>query len=134
MTVPVRLAGAVGLALLAPPLVAVELLVLNAATLFFPAWIRPAASRADAGMEVMGQRLLFVAATLIVVVVALTPATIVSLLLFWIAQLVGPFALAIGVGLVGALAVLIAEVAAGVWLLGARFEGFDLSKELQPRG
>jgi hypothetical protein len=126
-----RFGAAFGIALLAPPLVALEVLVMNAAALLFPAWVQLGAQRTQGGIDVMGQRLMFLAALLVVIVVGLIPATLSAALVFWVAQLLLSIPLAIAFGVVAALAVLLAEIAIGVAWLGGHFERFDLSNELR---
>ena len=81
--------------------------------------------------DVMGQRLLFFAGLVIVIVVGLIPATLSAAVVFWVAQLLLSIPLAVALGVVAALAVLLAEVAMGIGWLGGHFERFDLSSELR---
>ncbi|HXN40645.1 MAG TPA: ABC transporter permease, partial [Myxococcaceae bacterium] len=121
----VRLAIALGLALLLPALTLLNLLLRNAAVLLFPSWmaVDPHQTR---GFEVMGQRLLTFAANLMLMLVAVLPAGITGgllLLLLWGA--VGAVALVLASGL--AAGVLLVEVYFGLLLLGELFERFDVS-------
>jgi ABC-2 type transport system permease protein len=124
-------ACAVGVGLIIPPLLALQLLVLNGATLIFPGWFQTSRNHGG-GIEVMGQRLIFLFGNLVVVLTALLPAAAAAALLIFSTQWLigGTAAVVLATGLV--LAVLIAEVWCGIWWLGERFEKFDLSAELRP--
>jgi hypothetical protein len=132
LTPSLRGAAALGLAVLTPPFVALQLLVPNAAAIFFPAWAQSARNRAERGVEVMGQRLIFVSGQLLITVLATVPAAIAAAILFFIAQwLIGLFAAAV-LAVAAMFAVLTVEAWLGVRWLGSHFERFDLSAELQP--
>ena len=115
-------------------LCALQLLVPNAAALVFPAWAQSMRNRSERGIEMMGQRLIFVGGQLLVIAFALLPAVFaVVALLFINRQLIGaPVAVAAGFGIAAVLVILLAEVGCGLWWLGQRFEKLDLSSELRP--
>ncbi|HYO60134.1 MAG TPA: ABC transporter permease, partial [Archangium sp.] len=105
------------------------LFVQNAAVVLFPAWLPPEGERVR-GLEALGQRLLTLAGTLVVMLVGMLPAALLAALVgFGLDRLLGfgvwalPFA-----GLVAA-AVLVAEVALGVVGLGHAFDRLDVSRE-----
>jgi ABC-2 type transport system permease protein len=126
-----RVLAAVGLAILAPPLLAIQLLVPNAAAVLFPAWMASTATRGERGIEVMGQRIIFVAGQLLITAVALVPAAIGAALIFFVTGwLIGAQAAGVLAGMM-AFALLCAEAFLGVLWLGGRFENFDLSAELR---
>jgi hypothetical protein len=129
----VHLTGAaLGVAVLAPPLIAIQCLVPNAAAVVFPAWAQLARDRTERGIEVMGQRIILVVGQLLVTAVAVVPAALGAALVFLITQwLVGVVA---GAALaVAAVFVLLSlEFWLGIRWLGTRFEHFDLSTELRP--
>jgi ABC-2 type transport system permease protein len=127
----VTLAGCA--ALVAPALLALQLIVVNAATLVFPAWFQPPrVGHEGGGIEVMGQRLIFVVGNLLALVLALLPAAILGgSLVFILHHFIGVVAASI-LATLAVLAVLVGEVWCGIWLLGERFEKFDLSAELRP--
>jgi ABC-2 type transport system permease protein len=130
LTPAVRIAATGGLAVIAPVLVALQLLVPNAAALLFPSWFQATRTRGG-GPEVVGQRMIFFFAQLLTMVFALAPAAGLAALLIFIGQwLVGPAA-AVVIATLATLAVLLGEVWCGVWLLGDRFEKLDLSAELR---
>ncbi len=131
LTPALRVAGATGLALIAPGLAALQLLVPNAAALIFPGWFQLSRTRGG-GPEVIGQRMIFFFAQLVTMALALVPAVALATLLIFIGQwLLGPVA-AVVIATFAVLVVLLGEVACGVWLLGERFEHLDLSTELPP--
>jgi ABC-2 type transport system permease protein len=126
-----RMAIVLGLAVLAPPLVAIQLLVLNAAAILFPAWTQTAGSRGERGFEVIGQRIIFIAGQLLITVIATVPAVIGAALIFLVTQwLIGVTAAAVLSGVM-AFAILCVETLVSVRWLGGRFENFDLSEELR---
>ncbi len=122
--------GAVALAVLAPALALLQLLVPNAAALVFPSWFQATRTRGG-GPEIVGQRMIFFFAQLLMMVVALLPAAAMAgavvLALHWLVGL----AAALAVAALAVLAVLVGEVWCGVWWLGGRFEKLDLSAELR---
>ncbi len=121
--------GVLGIALILPPLTGMMLSIPFAATLYFPAWIENSAGRGG-GIEAMGQRLIFFAGYVVVLLVALLPAVLCGgLAIFALAWLIGKAA-AIAVGAIVGSIILSGEFVATVWWLGERFERFDLSREL----
>jgi hypothetical protein len=128
----VRTALLIGAAVLVPPFVAMQLLVPNAAAVIFPAWVQTVSNRGEHGLDVMGQRIIFMAGQLLVTALALVPAVIVGGVLYLVVNWLVGFTLAALVSVIALFCVLSAEVWAGVRLLGDRFEEFDLSAELRP--
>jgi hypothetical protein len=68
-----RISFVVAALVLAPGLIAVQVLAQNAVAVMFPAWVSIGPSRGQ-GVDVMGQRMLLMAGTLITLVVAVLPA------------------------------------------------------------
>jgi hypothetical protein len=128
----VRGAVATGLAVIAPPFVAIQLLVPNAAAVLFPAWAQSAVNRAEQGIEVMGQRIIFMAGQLLITALAALPAVIAAGVVFFLMQWLAGVLFAGVLAVAAAFAVLAVEAAIGVRWLGNRFEHFDLSAELRP--
>ncbi len=127
-----RLAVGVSLVPLLPVLCALQLLVPNAATLLFPAWAQSMRNRTERGIEMLGQRLIFVGGQFLVLLFALLPAALGAFALIFATQwLIGPVA-AVAVAALAVLVILVAEVWCGLWWIGERFEKFDLSAELRP--
>jgi hypothetical protein len=132
LTPELRVAGALGIALIIPVLCALQLLVPNAAAVLYPAWMHASRHRGERGIEMLGQRLIFIAGQLVVILLALLPAALAAFVLVFATQwLIGAPA-AVGCAAVAVLVVLVAEVACGLWWLGGRFEQLDLSAELRP--
>ena len=122
-------AGSLGIALVLPPLVGLMLSIPFAATLYFPAWAESSGQRSG-GIEVMGQRLIFFAGYILVLLMALLPGVLCGGLAAFIAHwLAGTVGAVIATAVVASL-IISAEFAAVVWWLGERFERFDLSAEM----
>ena len=130
LDVELRLAFALAVAMNAPGLNFVTLLIPNAAVLLFPDWFQTSKDSAQ-GIEATGQRLIFALGQLLVFIVALAPAAAVFAVVYFIVQLVlgMPMALAIPAASSGAALVLVAEACAGVLWLGRLFEKFDVAGE-----
>jgi len=127
-----RGAAALSGAMIAPPLIAIQLLVLNGALLTFPAWTHSAGNRTERGIEMLGQRIILVAGLFLIIAIALIPAAIGASVTFLVAKwLAGTFA-AIIAAAIAVVLVLSVESLLGILWLGARFERLDLSTELQP--
>ena len=131
LTPTLRITGGVCLAVVIPPLVALQLLVPNAAVVLFPGWFQSGAARSG-GIDVMGQRLIFGFGQMFVLLLALLPLVFSAVILvaafYWIIGTTAAVIFATGAVLV----VLIGEVWCGVWLIGERFEKLDLSAEGRP--
>lgn len=126
-----RLTAGLCLAATVPVLCALQLIIPNAAALLFPAWFQATRQRGG-GIDVMGQRLIFVFGQLLVILLALCPAVLgAGLVIFATQWLIGASA-AVVLATTLALVVLAAEVWCGLWLLGERFEKLDLATELRP--
>jgi hypothetical protein len=118
-----RAALALVAALIAPSLIAAQLLIQNAAVVLFPGWI-PTGGQRPKGIEAMGQQMLMMAGTLITLGIGLVPAAVIAGLLGFLLWAVAGL-----VGLVPAAAVfsivLLAELGAAVVLLGRVVERTD---------
>src|SRR5690606_4244374 len=129
LTPGIRTAAVIVAAILAPMLCMSQLLIVNAATVIFPAWAQSNVGRPQQGIEVMGQRIVFLVGQMITLLVMLLPAAIaagvVILLSRWIVGESG----AIVLGAVTVALVMGAEIAAGIVWLGRHFERLDLSQE-----
>jgi len=118
-----------GAALIIPMLNLITLQIPNAATLLFPAWFQATKSGGQ-GIEVAGQRLIFMLGQVLVFIVALIPAVALFAGVFFLVKWLVGMATAIPLASIAAALVLAAEAAAGVALLGWLFERFDVSGEL----
>jgi ABC-2 type transport system permease protein len=122
---------AIGIALLAPLICALQLLVPNTLAVLFPAWIQTVSNRGEHGLDVMGQRIIFLAGQLLITTIALLPAALGAVLVFFAVQwMLGPVVAAV-IACLSILATLLVEVWLGMQWLGHRFERFDLSSELR---
>ena len=125
------IALAISAAVIVGPLNLVSLLIPNAAALLLPAWFAgPASGGATRGIEVMGQRLIFLLAQFVALLVAVIPAALLAFITFTLVArpyLPAPAALPMA-ALVAAL-IFAAEAAGGLAMLGHWFEGYDLSAE-----
>jgi len=121
--------GAIAVALLVPPLCGLMLCIPFAGVLYFPAWARPG-NVPGGGIELLGQRLIFLLGYVVVLVAAVLPAGAAGAAAWLIGNwLAGPFAAALA-GAAAAGILLALELGAAVFWLGWRFERFDLSTEL----
>lgn len=128
----VRVVGPLAIAVAAPFLCALQLVIQNAIALIFPAWVQSVSNPNEHGLDVMGQRLLFMAGQIFVLSLGLLPASIGAAIAFFVAAwLAGPV-IAVVLAWLVVLTVLGVEVWAGVHWLGERFARFDLSSELRP--
>jgi hypothetical protein len=128
---PARILGAACLAAVTPFGCALLLLIPNAAVLFFPSWVQT--TRAGGrGLEVMGQRLIFFAAQLLVFVCALLPAALAGGVVFFAAHWLFGLGVALPAGALTVIAALAGEIIAALAWLGGKFERFDLSAESAP--
>jgi hypothetical protein len=125
LNLPRRAAAALSLALLAPAISFANLLVQNAGVLLFPSWVAidPAASR---GIEALGQRLLTLAGTMLVLVVAVFPGAILGAAVWALLQRQWGF-FALPCASVVFCAVIAAEFHFAVRVLGKLFDRFDVT-------
>lgn len=132
LTPSMRAAAALGLAVLVPPFLTIQLLVPNAAAIFFPAWTQTAGNRSERGIEVLGQRIIFIAGQLLITTFALIPAALSAALIFFVGQWLFGFIAAAALAVAAVFVLLALEAWLGVRWLGHQFEKFDLSAELRP--
>ncbi len=125
------LGGMGGIGLVVPPLAGLLLCLPYAGVLYFPAWAATSPQQTGGGgIEVLGQRLIFMLGYLVVLVVALLPAAGAGGLVFFIANaLIGKITAFILTTLMVSV-ILGLELAACIWWLGGKLERFDLSTEL----
>ncbi|HEV3141070.1 MAG TPA: hypothetical protein VGY57_11165, partial [Vicinamibacterales bacterium] len=119
-----RLSGALGAFLLAPAFIAAQLMIQNAAAVFFPAWV-PQGDQRPRGLEAMGQRLILLAGVLVSVLIFFLPGAIVSAILWfafyrWIGAAALPIAAIVCTTIVGI------EVLAATEMLGPAYERLDI--------
>lgn len=120
-----RMAGGVAVLILAPALILAQYTVHNAAALFFPAWL-VGGSRKPRGIDAMGQRIIMLGGTWVVLLVAILPAAIISgVMWFTLGQTVGPWILVPSAVL--AALVVFAEVALASEALAPVYERLDVT-------
>ena len=120
--------GGVEVGLLVPPVAGLMFAIPFAATLYFPGWM--ASLNQPRGMEALGQRLIFTGGFLLALVGALLPATVAGALpLFVVRWLTDTWSAALLAGAIAASVILVGELAIVIWLLGRRYDRFDLSRE-----
>src|SRR5881628_2427587 len=124
-----RLSLGAAVAIIAPMLNVVSLLIPNASVLLFPAWMQTGRQPVG-GIEVMGQRLIFMLGSVLVFAFALVPAAVLFGLLFFFVNIFLGMIVAAPFGAVVAATVLAAEAALAIWWMGRLFEKFDLSAEM----
>jgi hypothetical protein len=126
-----RAETALGLALLAPPFILIQVLMPNAATVLFPAWVQTTRDQTERGVEVLGQRLIFLASQLLITALVLLPAVLVGTLVFLLANLIAGLAVAAAVTVIAITILLAFEAWLAIRWLGNRFEALDISSELR---
>jgi ABC-2 type transport system permease protein len=131
LTPGLRAAAALGIALVLPFVCAIQVLVMNAAVVLLPAWLPQGAGRGS-GIDVLGQRIFFLAGLFLATAGALLPAAIGAAAMFFATLWIVGTPVAAALGALTALAVLCVEIGLGVAFIGRRFEAFDLSAELRP--
>jgi ABC-2 type transport system permease protein len=122
---------ALSLALLAPPFITIQVFMPNAAAVLFPAWVQATRDQTERGIEVLGQRLIFIASQLLVMVLALLPALIAGALVFFATNLIAGSAVGVTLAVIAMATLLVFEAWLGVRWLGNRFETLDISSELR---
>jgi hypothetical protein len=127
LPVALRLSVVGGFVLLGPAVTLAVLLVQNAAAVLFPAWMMKDVGQ-PRGVEVMGQRLLNLVGTMLVLALGLAPAGLVGLLIYFLSHLAHLPTLGIFLGAVSTAAILAGESFLGVHLLGKAFESADPSE------
>ena len=129
-----RTAAGIAAAVLCPTFNVVSLLIPNAAALLMPAWFAtsntPGATTNSRGIEVMGQRILFLLAQTAALALAIFPAGVTFFLVYlFAAQPYLPEIAALPAAACAATLVFAAEAAGGLALLGNWFESYDVSAE-----
>ncbi len=123
-----RMAIGSGLALVAPMLNLVTLIIPNATVLLFPGWFQTGKD-APQGIEAMGQRLIFALGQLVVLLLSLVPAAALFSLIYFVARVFLGRWLPVPMSGLAAAAILGAEAWMGMLWLGRLFTNFDLSSE-----
>ena len=122
------LAIALGAAVLLPVLDFLLLLIPNTAVLLFPSWIQTGKD-SPRGIEATGQRLIFALGQQLVLLLALLPAAVVFVAVFFLLNFAFGPAAAVPPASLATTIILAAEAGFGVMLLGKLFERFDVTEE-----
>jgi ABC-2 type transport system permease protein len=118
-----RLSAGAAAAVLAPALVAAQLTIQNAAAVLFPAWV-PLGHQRPRGLDAMGQRLIMLGATWLLLIVTVLPGAIVALAVWFVLRLLfGPAALIPAAGCCAA--VVAVEVLLATEALGPAYDALD---------
>jgi hypothetical protein len=128
MTIWGRLALALGAALLLPMLNLICLIIPNLAVLLFPGWFQPG-KEAPQGIEAIGQRLIFMLGQLLVLLLALVPAALTFVAVFFPMKFFARWEVAVPPASLASAIALAIEGGLGLMLLGRLFERLDLSSE-----
>jgi hypothetical protein len=128
MTIWGRLALALAAAVLLPMLNLICLIIPNLAVLLFPGWFQ-AGKEAPQGIEAIGQRLIFMLGQLLVLLLALVPAVLAFVAVFFPMKFFARWEAAVPPASFAAALALGVEGALGVMLLGRLFERLDVSSE-----
>ena len=129
-----RVAALLAVAIATPAALAVTTTIQNAAVLFFPAWITLGPARAT-GIEMIGQRLVTMVGSAVVLVVALIPAAVVGAVAVAIAGVTGIAGVWLAVpGAIAVAVTLVFEVILAFAWLGRVFERSDPATEIGGTG
>ena len=123
-----RLAFGVGAAVIAPAVNLISLIIPNASALLFPGWMQLGREHAG-GIEIMGQRLIFMLGSVMVFALVLAPAAVLFGLVFLLLKFLGGIMIAAPLAAVVSAFVLLTEASLAIWWMGRLFERFDLSAE-----
>lgn len=121
------LAISMSAAVVLPVLDLITLQIPNAAVLLFPAWFQ-SGKDAPHGIEATGQRIIFMLGQMLVFLLALLPATVAWLVVFFVSKWVVGAMIAIPIASAAATVVLAGEAAVGIMLLGRAFDRFDVAE------
>ena len=122
----VRVSAVAAAAVAAPGLIAAQLAIHNAAALAFPAWVATGSQR-PRGLDAMGQRLILLGATLILLGLMMLPAAgAAGLLWFAFQRFLGPPVLVAAAAL--STAIVLLEVLVATEALGSLYDKLDYSE------
>jgi hypothetical protein len=115
---------ALAIAILAPALVFAQLTIHNAVALLFPAWV-PLGSQRQRGLDAMGQRLIMLGGTWLLLIVMVLPGALAGAIVWFVfSRFAGPAAI-LPAALVCTVIVFF-EVLAATEALGPAYERLDL--------
>ena len=120
-----RWSFAIAAVFLAPPLIAAQYAVHNAATIFFPAWVQLGSQRTR-GIDAMGQRLIMLVAILLAILLFAVPAALIDGVLWFAFRGIVGDVIVVPLSMLFAGIVLL-EVLVVTELLGPAYERIDLT-------
>ena len=112
--------------LLIPGFNFISLIVPNALTLLFPAWVQ-VGKEGPMGLEVMGQRMIVTFGGMIILAVSLIPVSAVCALIVWGSTILLTWHVGVIVATLVGVGLLMAETAAAIFFLGKVFDKLDLT-------
>jgi len=119
-----RLGGSAALAILTPAIILSQLTIHNAAALIFPAWV-PLGNQRPRGLDAMGQRLIMLGATWLLLALSLLPGAIIGAIIWFALQsFIGPAALVPAA--FACTAIVAMEVLLATEALGPAYERLDV--------
>lgn len=118
-----RLSGGAAIAIVAPALVFAQLTIHNAVALIFPAWV-PLGNQRPRGLDAMGQRLIMLGGTWLMLILSALPGAIVGAIVWFALQRFIGAASLIPAALVCAVVVAI-EVLLATEMIGPAYERLD---------
>ena len=128
LTPAVRVTTALCMALVAPLVCITQLIVPNLLMILMPGWYVATRTRSG-GIEMFGQRIIFGFLQLFFTALVLVPSAGVAALVIFSSQWAIGVAGSVLLATVAILPILGGEAAVGLWFLGERVDGFDLSTE-----
>ncbi len=118
----------VALLTIGPGLIMLLAILPVAAALLFPAWMQSTKDGPGPGLEAIGQRVILAVGQFITLSASLIPVALVAGGMFWLGLLVSPWVAFVLAGGGGA-AVLYAEIAVAIVVLGKAYDAIDVSQE-----
>jgi hypothetical protein len=119
-----RMGGGAALAILAPSIVFAQLTIHNAVALIFPAWV-PLGNQRPRGLDAMGQRLIMLGGTWLLLIISMLPGAIVAAIVWFVLErFIGPAAL-VPAALVCSMIVAV-EVLLATEAIGPAYERLDI--------
>ena len=120
-----RLSGGAAIALVTPALVFAQLTIHNAAALLFPAWV-PLGRQRPRGLDAMGQRLIMLGATWLLLIVSVIPGALAGAIV-WFALRVFVGAAALVPAALACASIVGVEVLVATEALGPAYERLDVT-------
>ncbi len=130
LTSAVRATVVTCLAIAAPILCMIQLIVPNTVMVLMPAWYQSSRTRGG-GVEMFGQRLMFGIVQMLFALLVAVPAGGIAALVFIASYWILGVSTGVVLATVALVVILAVEAAVGLWFLGGRFERFDLSTEVR---